>query len=119
MSDGLIFALLAAGLAIVYGIIFTTKILNLPAGNEAMQKIATAVQAGAEAYLKRQYMTISVVGVILAVVLLLALDTETSLGFVIGAVFSGLAGFIGMHVSVRSNSRTAEAAKQDIFHCPS
>ncbi|MEJ2142649.1 MAG: sodium-translocating pyrophosphatase [Gammaproteobacteria bacterium] len=114
MSDGLIFALLAAGLAIVYGIISTTRILSLPAGNEAMQKIAAAVQAGAEAYLKRQYMTISIVGVILAVDLLLALDTETALGFVIGAVFSGLAGFIGMNVSVRSNSRTAEAAKQGI-----
>lgn len=114
MSNGLIFALFAAGLAIAYGIIFTTRILNLPAGNETMQKIAAAIQAGAEAYLKRQYMTISIVGVIIAVVLLLALDTTTSLGFVIGAVLSGLAGFIGMHVSVRSNSRTAEAAKQGV-----
>ena len=114
MSDGLIFALFAAGLAIAYGIIFTIKILKRPSGNEAMQKIAAAIQAGAEAYLKRQYLTISIVGVILAIVLLLALDTETSLGFVVGAVFSGLAGFIGMHVSVRSNSRTAEAAKHGI-----
>ena len=88
MSDGLIFALFAAGLAIAYGIIFTTRILKLPSGNEAMQKIAAAIQAGAEAYLKRQYLTISIVGVVLAIVLLLALDTETSLGFVIGAVFS-------------------------------
>jgi len=114
MSTGLIFALFAAGLAIAYGIIFTTRILNLPAGNETMQKIAAAIQAGAGAYLKRQYMTISIVGVIIAVVLLLALDTTTSLGFVIGAVLSGLAGFIGMHVSVRSNSRTAEAAKHGV-----
>jgi len=114
MSNGLIFALLAAGLAIAYGIVFITRILKLPAGNEAMQKIAAAIQAGAEAYLKRQYLTISIVGVILAIVLLLTLDATTSLGFVIGAVLSGLAGFIGMNVSVRSNSRTAEAAKQGV-----
>ena len=114
MSNGIIFALLTAGLALAYGIVFTIRILNLPAGNEAMQKISAAIQAGAEAYLKRQYLTISIVGVILAIVLLLTLDAETSLGFVIGAVFSGLAGFIGMNVSVRSNARTAEAAKDGL-----
>ncbi|MGD8484074.1 MAG: sodium-translocating pyrophosphatase [Thioalkalispiraceae bacterium] len=115
MSNGLIFALLAAGVAIAYGIVFTLRILKLPAGNEAMQKISSAVQAGAEAYLKRQYLTISMVGVILAIVLLIGLqDGYIALGFVIGAVFSGLAGFIGMHVSVRANARTAEAARQGV-----
>ena len=111
MSDGLLFALLAGVAAIIYGIISTTRILSLPQGNDEMKRIALAIQEGAAAYLKRQYMTIGLVGVILALVILFALDIETALGFVIGAVFSGLAGFIGMNISVRSNSRTAEAAR--------
>ena len=111
MSDGLLFALLAGVAAIIYGIISTFRILSLPQGNDEMKRIALAIQEGAAAYLKRQYMTIGLVGVILTLVILFALDIETALGFVIGAVFSGLAGFIGMNISVRSNSRTAEAAR--------
>jgi K(+)-stimulated pyrophosphate-energized sodium pump len=111
MSDGLLFALLAGVAAIIYGIVSTTRILKLPQGNDEMKRIALAIQEGAAAYLKRQYMTIGLVGVILTLVILFALDIATALGFVIGAVFSGLAGFIGMNISVRSNSRTAEAAK--------
>ncbi len=111
MSDGLLFALLAGVAAIIYGIISTFRILSLPQGTDEMKRIALAIQEGAAAYLKRQYMTIGLVGVILTLVILFALDIETALGFVIGAVFSGLAGFIGMNISVRSNSRTAEAAK--------
>jgi K(+)-stimulated pyrophosphate-energized sodium pump len=111
MSTGLLFALLAGVAAIIYGIISIFRILSLSPGNEEMQRIAMAVQEGAAAYLKRQYMTIGLVGVILALVILFALDIWTAIGFVIGAVFSGLAGFIGMNVSVRSNARTAEAAR--------
>jgi K(+)-stimulated pyrophosphate-energized sodium pump len=114
MSDGLLFALLAGLAAIIYGIISTFRILSLPQGTDEMKRIALAIQEGAAAYLKRQYMTIGLVGVILALVILFALDVETALGFVIGAVFSGLAGFIGMNISVRSNSRTAEAAREGV-----
>ena len=114
MSGGLLFALLAGVAAIIYGIISTFRILSLPQGNDEMKRIALAIQEGAAAYLKRQYMTIGLVGVILTLVILFALDIETALGFVIGAVFSGLAGFIGMNISVRSNSRTAEAARQGV-----
>ena len=114
MSDGLLFALLAGVAAIIYGIISTFRILSLPQGNDEMKRIALAIQEGAAAYLKRQYMTIGLVGVILTLVILFALDIETALGFVIGAVFSGLAGFIGMNISVRSNSRTAEAARNGV-----
>jgi K(+)-stimulated pyrophosphate-energized sodium pump len=114
MSDGLLFALLAGVAAIIYGIISTFRILSLPQGTDEMKRIALAIQEGAAAYLKRQYMTIGLVGVILTLVILFALDIETALGFVIGAVFSGLAGFIGMNISVRSNSRTAEAARQGV-----
>ena len=114
MSDGLLFALLAGVAAIIYGIISTFRILSLSQGTDEMKRIALAIQEGAAAYLKRQYMTIGLVGVILALVILFALDIETALGFVIGAVFSGLAGFIGMNISVRSNSRTAEAAREGV-----
>lgn len=111
MSSGLMFALGASVLALVYGAISISLLLKQPAGSEAMQKVALAIQEGASAYLKRQYMTIGMVGVLLFVVLLFALGWATAIGFAIGAVLSGAAGFIGMHVSVRSNARTAEASR--------
>ncbi len=114
MSEGLMFALVAGVLALAYGVMSIKWILGLPTGNERMRAISAAVQEGAQAYLKRQYTTIGMVGVVLFILLAVFLTLPTAIGFALGAILSGAAGFIGMNVSVRANVRTAEAAHQGL-----
>jgi K(+)-stimulated pyrophosphate-energized sodium pump len=114
MSAGIWFALLCAGAALAYGALSVKWILAKPTGNERMREIAGAVQEGAMAYLNRQYTTIGMVGVVLLVLIGWNIGIPTAIGFAIGAVFSGLAGYIGMNISVRANVRTAEAANDGL-----
>ncbi|MDA9690046.1 sodium-translocating pyrophosphatase [Betaproteobacteria bacterium] len=112
MSTGILFSVLAGIITIFYSLVSIRWILNKPVGNEKMVEISSAIQDGASAYLGRQYKTISIVGlgIFLVLVFLPGIGVMTAIGFVIGAVLSGIAGFVGMHINVRANVRTAEAA---------
>ena len=112
----MLFALICAGVAIAYGIVLTYWVLSRPAGNERMREIAKAVQEGAAAYLRRQYITIGVVSIVPFLLLGFynKLGWGTAIGFLVGAVLSAAAGFIGMNVAVRANVRTAEAAREGL-----
>ena len=115
LSDyGVVVALICAGFAIAYGLLTTRSLLALSPGNETMQGLSAAIQEGASAYLRRQYTTIGIVGVVLFIVLFFVQDWSVAIGFAIGGLASASAGFIGMNVSVRSNARVAEAARGGI-----
>jgi K(+)-stimulated pyrophosphate-energized sodium pump len=115
LSDyGVVVALVCAALAVAYGLLTTRSLLALSPGNETMQSLSAAVQEGASAYLRRQYTTIGIVGVVLFVALIFVQDIYVAIGFAIGGVASASAGFIGMNVSVRANARVAEAARGGI-----
>ncbi len=115
MSPMLYWLVIAAGvLALLYGFWATRSVLAASAGTARMQEIAAAVQEGAKAYLNKQYTTIGIVGIIVALILVFTLGGYSAAGFIIGAILSGVTGYIGMNVSVRANVRTAEAARQGL-----
>ena len=111
----IIHLIIGAGiLAVLYGVVTSVSVLSADTGNEKMQEIAGAIQTGASAYLSRQYSTISIVGIVILVISYFLLGLEVSIGFLIGAVLSGIAGYIGMLVSVRANVRTTHAASKSL-----
>ena len=110
-----LYLIIGAGLlAIIYGYITATQILSASPGNSKMQYIASAIQEGARAYLKRQYRTIAIVGIIILFIITIALGPWVGIGFFIGAFLSGAAGYVGMLISVQANVRTAEASRKGL-----
>ncbi|MBS0409253.1 MAG: sodium/proton-translocating pyrophosphatase, partial [Proteobacteria bacterium] len=110
----LMLVIIAGLLAVVYGAVQTASLMRASAGNDKMKEIASAIQEGAQAYLNRQYTTIGIVGAVILVALFFLIGKLEAVGFLIGAVLSGLAGFAGMLISVRANVRTAQAASESL-----
>src|SRR5690349_4559454 len=110
-SNLLYVAIVCGIIAVLYGIVTSRQVLGLSAGNQRMVEVSAAIQEGAAAYLKRQYTTIAIVGIIVAIIIGVFLKPLSAVAFLIGAILSGSAGFIGMYISVRANVRTAEAAR--------
>ncbi|MEC8204389.1 MAG: sodium/proton-translocating pyrophosphatase, partial [Pseudomonadota bacterium] len=108
------FVIACGVIAVLYGIFASRSILAASAGTERMQEIAGAIQEGAKAYLDRQYRTIGLVGIVVAVILFFTLGSQAAIGFLIGAILSGAAGYVGMLISVRANVRTTEASRQGL-----
>ena len=116
-EHAVLIALICGAITVIYGLILTRWVLSKPDGDEKMREIAAAIQEGASAYLSRQYRTVAIVAVVLALILLFVPDLggwRVAVGFLIGAILSAAAGFIGMNVAVRANVRTAEAAKKGL-----
>ncbi len=114
MNTYIWFALISSLIALAYGAFLISSIMKKPTGNDAMREIAAAIQAGAKAYLNRQYKTIAIIAIVLFILLWTTLGIKIAIGFVLGAVLSAIAGYIGMNVSVRSNIRTTEAARKGL-----
>ena len=114
MNSTLGLVIVAGALAVLYGILQTSALMRAPTGTDRMREIAAAIQEGAQAYLRRQYMTIAMVGVVVLIALSLLIGWRAGVGFLIGAVLSGAAGFVGMLISVRANVRTAQAASESL-----
>ena len=106
MTEQFTLVIICGLVALLYGVVASKSIISADAGNEKMREIASAIQEGAAAYLNRQYITISVVGIVVTIILAITLGFAVAIGFVIGAVLSGIAGYVGMNVSVRANVRT-------------
>src|SRR5919204_2408077 len=111
MNSVLLWVALAGAAAVLYAVALTVWVLRQPTGNDRMREIAAAIQEGASAYLNRQYVVIAIIGVVIAVILGITLGLATAILYVVGAALSAAAGYIGMNVAVRSNLRTAEAAR--------
>ena len=114
MDSQLLLVIAAGFLAVIYSVVQTGALMRASPGNAKMQEIAAAIQEGASAYLRRQYTTIAIVGVVILIIVAVLLGIESAIGFLIGAVLSGAAGYAGMLISVRANVRTAQAASESL-----